>query len=122
MGENCATLRHALASIPEPPVSDPRAVSTVQLDNARVRVTEWRFAPGTATGHHRHHYDYVVVPLTTGPLTIVTPAGETTADLVTGRSYFRQAGVEHDVRNANPFVFVFVEIEIKQPAEGSHAE
>jgi quercetin dioxygenase-like cupin family protein len=103
-------------------VSDSRAVSTVQFDNARVRVTEWRFGPGAATGHHRHQYDYVVVPLTTGPLTIVTASGQTTADLVSGRSYFRQAGVEHDVRNSNPFVFVFVEIEIKPTAEGGHAE
>src|SRR2546423_393285 len=32
----------------------------VQVDNPLVRVTEWRFAPGASTGHHRHHYDYVV--------------------------------------------------------------
>ena len=121
-GETVPHFRHAFRPIPEPFVSGPRALATVQLDNARVRVTEWRFEPGTATGHHRHQYDYVVVPLTTGPLTIVTAAGETTADLVTGRSYFRQAGVEHDVRNANPFVFVFVEIEIKPMVEGGHAE
>jgi len=100
-------------------VSDLQAVATVQVDNARVRVTEWRFGPGAATGHHRHQYDYVVVPLTTGSLTLVGAAGEAPADLVAGRSYFRQAGVEHDVRNANPFVFVFVEIEIKTVAGGS---
>jgi hypothetical protein len=35
------------------------------------------------------------------------------ADLVTGRSYARAAGVEHDVQNANAFEFVFVEIELK---------
>lgn len=90
-----------------------RAVATVQIDNARVRVTEWRFAPGTATGHHRHEFDYVVVPLTTGRLTVVTESGETTAELVTGHAYSRLAGVEHDVRNPNPFEFAFVEIEIR---------
>jgi beta-alanine degradation protein BauB len=120
--ETVPHFRHASRPIPEAFVSDSRARATVQLDNARVRVTEWRFEPGTATGHHRHQYDYVVVPLTTGPLTIVTASGQTTADLVTGRSYFRQAGVEHDVRNSNPFVFAFVEIEIKHTAEGGHAE
>ncbi|MGH7332174.1 MAG: cupin domain-containing protein, partial [Candidatus Rokuibacteriota bacterium] len=104
---------HAACSIPEPPVNDLRAVSTVQIDNARVRVTEWRFEPGATTGHHRHEYHYVVVPLTSGPLAMAAASGETTAELVAGRSYFREAGVEHDVRNANPFVFVFVEIEIK---------
>ncbi len=43
--------------------SGARAVATVQIDDASVRVTEWRFAPGTATGWHRHEYAYVVVPL-----------------------------------------------------------
>jgi quercetin dioxygenase-like cupin family protein len=91
-----------------------RAVPTVQIDDATVRVTEWRFAPGAATGWHRHEYAYVVVPMTTGRLAITGPAGAaSTAELVTGRAYARPAGVEHDVANANAFEFVFVEIEIK---------
>jgi quercetin dioxygenase-like cupin family protein len=94
-------------------VKEPGARATVQIDNPRVRVTEWRFAPGTATGHHRHEYDYVVVPLISGRLAITAASGETVAELVAGRSYFREAGVEHDVRNANPFEFAFVEIELK---------
>lgn len=89
------------------------ATATVQIDNSRVRVTEWRFAPGSATGHHRHDLDYVVVPLTSGPLTAIAQSGETTAELTAGQAYFRAAGVEHDVRNPNPFEFRFVEIEIK---------
>ncbi len=40
----------------------PKAVATVQVDNERVRVTEWRFAPGAETGEHVHRMDYVVVP------------------------------------------------------------
>jgi beta-alanine degradation protein BauB len=91
----------------------PSAVATVQLDNGTVRVTEWRFAPGAATGHHRHEHPYVVVPMTSGTLAITGPDGAaSTAELHTGQSYARPAGVEHDVRNANPFEFVFVEIEI----------
>jgi quercetin dioxygenase-like cupin family protein len=90
----------------------PRAVPTVQLDNGSVRVTEWRFAPGAVTGYHRHEYPYVVVPMTTGQLAITGPAGDSTGDLVAGQAYARPAGVEHDVRNANPFEFVFVEIEL----------
>jgi quercetin dioxygenase-like cupin family protein len=90
-----------------------RARPTVQLDNDRVRVTEWRFAPGDATGWHRHDYDYVVLPMTTGPLRARSAQGETMAELVTGRPYFREAGVEHDVSNPNAFEFVFVETEIK---------
>ncbi|HYB42377.1 MAG TPA: cupin domain-containing protein [Candidatus Methylomirabilis sp.] len=92
---------------------DLRAVPTVQIDDATVRVTEWRFAPGAATGWHRHEYPYVVVPMTTGRLAIAAPGGSTTAELVTGRPYARAAGVEHDVVNANDYEFVFIEVEIK---------
>ena len=93
---------------------DLRAVPTVQIDDATVRVTEWRFAPGAATGWHRHEYPYVVVPMTTGRLTVTGADGPVTAELVAGRSYTRAAGVEHDVKNANAFEFVFVEVEIKR--------
>jgi hypothetical protein len=37
------------------------AKGTLQIDDDRVRVTEWRFAPGAATGHPWHEHDYVVV-------------------------------------------------------------
>lgn len=94
-------------------MGDPRAVATVRIDNERVRVTEWRFAPGAATGFHRHEYDYVVVPMTTGRLASTGPAGDAVAELVAGVPYFRPSGVEHDVRNANTFEFVFVEVELK---------
>ncbi len=92
----------------------PTAVPTVQIDEDRLRVTEWRFAPGAETGWHRHEMDYVVVPMTTGQLTLEEPGGVTrTADLTAGISYNRDAGVEHNVINANPFEFVFVEVELK---------
>jgi len=91
-----------------------RAVPTVQIDNAAVRVTEWRFAPGAATGHHRHEYEYVVVPMTTGKLLLEEPEGKRYAQLTAGQSYTRPAGVEHDVINDNAFPFVFVEIELKR--------
>jgi quercetin dioxygenase-like cupin family protein len=96
------------------------AQPTLQVDNDRVRVTEWRFAPGAATGWHRHGYDYVVVPLTTGRLLLRDgKGGETAAELVAGRSYYRPLGVEHDVVNGNDYEFAFVEIEIKTPASPS---
>jgi quercetin dioxygenase-like cupin family protein len=94
-------------------MSRPQAVPHPQFENERMRVTEWRFAPGASTGCHRHELDYCVVPLTTGSLTIETPTGTVIAELVTGQSYFRQAGVEHDVINANAFDFAFVDIELK---------
>ncbi|MCC6936461.1 MAG: hypothetical protein IT333_08105, partial [Thermomicrobiales bacterium] len=68
---------------------------------------------GAHTGWHKHEYDYVVVPMTTGQLLLETPDGQITADLVAGQSYSRGKGVEHDVINGNDTEFVFVEIEIK---------
>ncbi|MGD8428946.1 MAG: cupin domain-containing protein [Ectothiorhodospiraceae bacterium] len=91
----------------------PAATPTVQVDNDRVTVTEWRFAPGAETGWHRHAYDYVVVPLTTGQLMLEAETGTTTSDLEAGASYFRQAGVEHNVVNAGDAEFTFVEVEFK---------
>jgi quercetin dioxygenase-like cupin family protein len=91
-----------------------RAVPTIFIDNERVRVTEWRFAPGAATGWHRHEMDYVVVPMVDGALELVGPGGERTrAELEAGVPYFRSAGVEHDVINANAFEFAFIEIELR---------
>lgn len=91
----------------------PAARPTVQIDNERVRVTEWRFAPGAETGHHRHGMDYVVVPMTSGTLLLETPEGELRSELQAGLSYSRLTGVEHNVINANAYEFVFVEIELK---------
>ena len=91
-----------------------RAQPLVQIDNEKVRVTEWRFAPGAATGYHRHEYDYVVVPMTSGRLQLDEPGGKRYAQLTAGQAYSREAGVEHDVINANDYPFVFVEIEMKR--------
>ena len=91
----------------------PAAVGTVQLENERVKVTEWRFQPGAATGWHHHGYDYVVVPLTTGRLQIDNGGELHISELTAGKSYYRPLGVEHDVINANDFEFAFVEVEFK---------
>jgi len=91
-----------------------KAVATVQVDNDHLRVTEWRFAPGAATGYHRHAYDYVVVPVLDGELELIGPDGSRShARLEQGKSYFRNAGVEHDVFNAGAGAMTFVEIELK---------
>jgi beta-alanine degradation protein BauB len=91
----------------------PQAVPTVQIDNQRVIVTEWRFAPGAETGWHRHAHDYVVVPQTDGELLLETPQGPRTAPLVAGQSYARQLGVEHNVINNSAHEVVFIEIELR---------
>jgi len=89
------------------------AKPTVQIENERVIVTEWRFEPGAETTWHRHEFDYIVVPQTSGNLLIETESGEVLSELVSGISYARQKGVEHNVVNQNDYEFVFVEIELK---------
>jgi beta-alanine degradation protein BauB len=94
----------------------PKAQPTVQVDNERVKVTEWRFIPEAETGWHRHAYDYVIVPITSGRLQLFDGAQTSFAELTAGRSYYRPVGVEHNVINANPHEFAFVEVEFKTPA------
>ena len=92
----------------------PQASPTVQIDNDRVKVTEWRFAPGAQTGWHRHGHDYVVVPLEDGTLEIVTSQGRVLVEMKKGAPYFRSEGVEHDVVNASKGEYAFIEIELKK--------
>ena len=91
----------------------PSAVPTRLIENERVVVTEWRFAPRAETGWHVHGMDYVVVPQTDGILLLETKEGDRHAQLSIGKPYYRPAGVEHNVVNANDFEFVFVEIEVR---------
>ncbi|HEY2685614.1 MAG TPA: cupin domain-containing protein [Steroidobacteraceae bacterium] len=85
----------------------------VRIDNDEVRVSEYRFGPGDETGHHRHGYDYVVIPLTPGLLKLYGAGGETQAELAPGIAYFRKAGVEHNVINGGGAPLAFVEVELK---------
>ena len=62
---------------------------------------------------HVHHHEYVVVPMVTDRMHVVTADGEEiVADLVAGRSYTRSAGSEHQVENRESAAeIVFVEVE-----------
>lgn len=91
----------------------PQAEGVRQLENERVIVTEWRFAPGAETGWHVHGHDYVVVPLTNGTLSLETRDGLRSAELRVGVSYARERGVEHNVINANDHFLSFIEVELK---------
>ena len=90
------------------------ATSDIMIDNKRTRVTRWSFEVGEDTGQHIHEYDYVVVPMKDGQLKIVDQDGTVLiSDLIKGKSYFRNKGVNHNVINHNDFPFSFVEIEFK---------
>lgn len=96
----------------------PPATGTLQIDDDRVRVTEWRLPPGTSTGWHVHEMPYVIVPTAGGVLKVATKDGDVAAEMVVGQPYTRPAGVEHDVINDDDREIVFVEIELK-PNEGA---
>ncbi|WP_261844372.1 cupin domain-containing protein [Aliamphritea ceti] len=95
-----------------------KAQSQIQIDNQDVVVTEWRFAPFAETGWHKHSMAYIVVPQTSGRLLLETKNGkqesEQFSELTAGESYYRPAGIEHNVVNANEHEFVFIEIELKR--------
>lgn len=91
-----------------------QAEASVTVDSERIRVTSWTFAPGQATGMHRHEFDYVVVPVSGGSFTVTAPDGAASEmRQEAGQAYARQAGVEHNVANAGPQTAVFVEVELK---------
>jgi quercetin dioxygenase-like cupin family protein len=89
------------------------AKPTIQIENERIIVTEWRFEPGAETTWHRHEHDYIVVPQTTGKLLIKTDTSDVISELISGVSYTRPKGIEHNVINPNEYEFVFIEIELK---------
>ena len=89
---------------------------TVLIKNECVRVTRWDFPnQGDCTGWHRHGYDYVMVSLFDGDLRIDQGDDVVTSSLTTGGSYFRKAGLEYNVCNANSFACIFVKVELLEP-------
>ncbi|MEO1194259.1 MAG: cupin domain-containing protein [Pseudomonadota bacterium] len=90
------------------------ALARQQIDTDRVRVTEYRFPPGSETGHHVHAFDYVVVPIVGGTLTMIDDDGNAKeATLTLGVSYNRPAGVSHNVINKSDREVAFIEVELK---------
>ncbi|MBS0562912.1 MAG: cupin domain-containing protein [Proteobacteria bacterium] len=92
----------------------PACTATMMIDDARVRVTRFDFAPGAETGWHRHGFDYVITAVTDCEMLIEEPGGGTRQVLVpAGTAYRRSEGVEHNVVNAGAGRMSFVEVELK---------
>jgi quercetin dioxygenase-like cupin family protein len=88
--------------------------ATNMIDDDRVRVTRFDFAPGQETGWHRHEYDYVITALTDCHMRLELPGGEVKEVLVPcGDVYRRDEGVEHNVINGGSAPMAFVEVELK---------
>lgn len=91
-----------------------KAISNIQINNKLVKVTKYIFMPGEETGMHKHSYDYIVTPLTDGKLLLIDKLGnESNYSLIASHSYFRKAGIEHNVINNGKQKLIFVETELK---------
>ena len=91
-----------------------KAVANVQIDNEKIRVTEYSFNKNEETGFHIHQWDYVIIPQTNGQLLLIDDNEvETAAKLIKGEPYYRKAGVSHNVINNGKQKLVFIELEIK---------
>ena len=92
----------------------PQATHEVLVDDDKVRVTRWDFAPGAETGWHRHSMNYVVTTLTPCAFLLEEPGGGSRrVDMEAGAAYRRDEGVEHNVVNAGSAPMSFVELELK---------
>jgi mannose-6-phosphate isomerase-like protein (cupin superfamily) len=89
--------------------------ATVLVDDERVRVTRFDFAPRAETGWHRHGHDYVITAITDCHMLLEDPGGGTRQVLVpVGTAYRRSEGVEHNVVNDGTAPMSFVEVELKE--------
>ncbi|MGV8984682.1 MAG: cupin domain-containing protein [Cypionkella sp.] len=92
----------------------PTCTATRMVDDARVCVTRFDFAPGAETGWHRHGHDYVITAITDCPMLIEEKGGGQRRVLVpAGTAYRRDLGVEHNVVNDGDAEMSFVEVELK---------
>ncbi len=90
------------------------AVAVQMIDDERVRVTRFDFAPGAETGWHRHEFDYVITALTDCPMMIEEPGGTNrNVRVPAGSAYRRDRGVQHNVINDGDRPMSFVELELK---------
>ena len=88
--------------------------ATQLIDDPRVRVTRFDFAPGAETGWHRHGHDYVITAITDCHMLLEEPGGTSRKVLVpAGTAYRRLEGVEHNVVNDGGAAMSFVEVELK---------
>lgn len=90
------------------------ATATILVDDDRVRVTRFDFAPGDETGWHQHEHDYVITAVTDCQMRLDEPgSGTRDVSVPAGDAYRRHKGVEHNVINAGERHMSFVEVELK---------
>ncbi|HXW07412.1 MAG TPA: cupin domain-containing protein [Vicinamibacterales bacterium] len=99
-----------------PPVqgaAKPASASKIVLENARVRVRDVTFPPGSA-GMHTHELAHVGVVISGGTLEFKYPDGKSeTAKLVAGGVGYRDANVTHEPVNPGTTPVRVIEVELK---------
>lgn len=90
----------------------PVTLISNQITNERVLVNHLLFPSGGHTEWHCHSYDYVIVPMQDAQLIMESEEGRKEVTLKAGVSYYRKAGVKHNVINPNEFDVTLMEIEI----------
>jgi quercetin dioxygenase-like cupin family protein len=114
-GLTAAVSSGGLRTLRAAPPAPMKYTAKVVLENARVRVRDVTFPPGTPdTGMHTHEYAHVGVILTPGSLVFTEPGkpAETVA-FETGSVGFREAHVTHQAANPGTSPMRVIEVEIK---------
>ena len=92
-----------------------KCLSTLLVQDQKVRVTRFDFGPDQETGWHIHEYDYVITAITDCFMRLQHPDGtETESEVAAGNAYIRDAGVHHNVINISDKKMSFIEIEFKK--------
>lgn len=86
----------------------------IVLENARVRVRDVTFLPGTSAGMHTHDLPHVGVVIQGGTLLFKYPDGKSeTMKLEAGGAGFREANVTHEPTNPGKTAVRVIEVELK---------
>ena len=92
-----------------------QCLSTLLVQDQKVRVTRFDFGPDQETGWHIHEYDYEITAITDCFMRLQHPDGtETESEVAAGNAYIRDAGVHHNVINISDKKMSFIEIEFKE--------
>lgn len=88
--------------------------SKALINDERAIVTKWSLPAGAETGIHTHGYDYLVVYLTDGTLTVEAEGQVINTSVSKHAVTSRAAGASHKVGNRSNSVIEFIEIELKR--------
>lgn len=99
----------------------PAATRRVLVDDEKMQVTYYNFAPGEETGWHTHPYDYVVVTFDEGQFELQTTDGKVNRIGSNGLNhYLVRGGMRHCAKNIGTTDMTLIEIELKRAKAGTN--